>query len=516
MEQVTSAQELTIGRPGPPITAPTIPMLTQALLVTLAVHATVGAMMPQDASSKAAPSISLTVLDARTNAPVRAAMVQRVHEALFPTWGTYEPTGIATSDDAGRVSMAASGGAWWIIKADGFAVRGVLSPRDGQTVELKPEVPITIEIVDFTGTPMPLVHLGVCVGCGHTPDVISATTGPDGRATIRGAGPNGGIVDLYPVHPDLLRDDYGGIPFDEMDEAGVATVRVLPGSKLEGRVLFPDGSPAVGVGVGLPKRHRGPWTRTNEDGDFTLFGLPTHPDYLEVRSATNEILGYFAGSRQGCRRTLTIHGPTRGTSRELDLESTRFEERPTGHVLVTAQLADGRAAVGVPVEAWDPDTGWCVRGLTDAEGQVSLLVHANRDLRVEAGGPESAYPTFDLGRIRIDEAGSSESIGVEFPAPRKVSIRLLGLEKYDSIHLVRADGSRLLLAEDAIDGLEPGRDDHEVTVDGVTLPVGRWAVACVHSDRRNNYRGLQLPSSTRDLGDRVEVDFRTESATAGR
>lgn len=455
-------------------------------------------------------TLTLTIVEEGTLKPIPGATVDRAYERLYPTWDAFESFGSATANEEGVVTIVGNSRTWFIVRAEGFGVQGQLKPTDGMQIELTPEVPITVEVVDFLGQPVPLTYLGVCVGCGHTSDVISATTGPDGRALIRGAAPGEGIVDLYHVHPNLIRDRYQSVPFDSMDKNGLAQIRINPGTLLSGQVLFADGSPAAGIGVGWPRIHRGPWTTTDEQGRFTLFGLPTRPDYLAVKSKGNSPLAFIDGSRAGCSRTITLRGHPFDDPNDPKIWVGNFEKPPESSVSVTARFANGKAAPGVPVEIWDPKTGACFRHLTDELGVATLSAPVGTSYRVEAGGPESPFPTQGLGQVRLDEGIDDISIDVLVPEPRVVSLRLLGIRRQDDVELTRANGSRMRIAKEVVDGLEASDAGHAVTVDGVTLPAGPWAITVNQRrpGRSISYFGVRFPSTTKDLGDTIELDFR--------
>lgn len=451
--------------------------------------------------------VVLTIVEAGTGAPIPGAAVYEVLEASFPRWGRFDHERSAVTDVRGQAMFEDTDGGWFVVQADGFGVRGELVRTPLGSIDLTPETPITVEVIDYLGRPVPLAHLGVCVGCGHTPDVVSATTGPDGRATLRGVSPNAGIVDLYVVHPDLASDTYDEVPFDAVGEDGVARIHLDPGSKLEGQVRYPDGSPAAGVGVGVSHVHRGPWTTTDERGHFTLFGLHPRPGDLWVKDPSGKMLASFEGSRAGCWRVLTVPRSQPDSGGDYAPESLQRDGRPKGTITVQAAVRGGSHREDVLVEAWDPRTGWCARARTDPECAATFAVPAGVHLRVEVGGRGTPFEAHDLGAHRLED-GAALTLRAELPAPRVETIRLLGVRANSTIAIRTADGKRIALAEDAIEALEPGGAGHAVAIEGVILPTGPWSIAMEQPYGSSSISGPMYPTSLRHTADGIEVDFR--------
>ncbi len=449
----------------------------------------------------------LTVVEAGTGAPIPDAQVYEVIEAPLPRWGRFEHARNAFTDERGQVSFEGTKGGWFVVKAPGFGVRGELVGSPLRPIGLTREVPITVEVLDYLGRPIPLAHLGVAVGCGHTPDVLSTTTGPDGRATLRGVSPNDGIVDLYIVHPDLARNYYEEVPFELVREDGVARVYTEPGSKLEGQVLYPDGSPAVGLGVGIQQVHRGPWTTTDERGHFILFGMQPKPRDLWVQDPHGKMLAVFANSRAGCWRVLTISRSQPESKADYEPESLKVEGRAKGMITVQVAIRGGSPQEDVQVEVWNPQTGWCDRGRTDSDGEAILAVPAGSDIRVEVGGLGTPFEAQGLGLHRLED-GAALTLRAELPEPRVATLRLLGVRAKGSVAIHAADGAELALAGNAIAALEPNEAGHTVVVEDVTLPTGPWTVAMRPPSRSIATSEPVFPRSQRNTEDGIEFDFR--------
>jgi len=223
---------------------------------------------------------NLRVVDAETGQPVSGAEVFGVHEDTAPLSGELWYRASATTDDDGWAGLAPASDereySWRIVRAKGYATSGSTSvPRAGgepEVVELHRAGEARLRVVDFLGRPVPNLKLGLCVGCGHTPDVAVAVTDEDGRATFACVGTRGrGIADVYPVG-EGVQMDYLGVHWNAALDGGYEAV-AFPGATLRGKLLLANGSPAVGYAVGAPARHRGPWTRTDDEGRFRLEGL---------------------------------------------------------------------------------------------------------------------------------------------------------------------------------------------------------------------------------------------------
>lgn len=275
------------------------------------------APVPEPPDESVSGSVEVVVTDGETGAPIAGAEVFFVEEAKTPTHGLFTPTETFRTDVDGRVTASFEDARFprLVARAEGYGVRGESFRVGPVEVELIPEQPITVEVVDYLGRPAAGAELGVAVGCGHTPDVVAAVTDAAGRATLRGVADHDDIVDLYVVHSELSRSTYERVPFDEVDGDGVARVIVGPGWTVEGILLDPDGRPVRGAYVGAPEVHRGPWARTDFSGSFRLVGLPPHPVELTVRGADGELLGFFGGGRPGLARILRLE---RGATERSD------------------------------------------------------------------------------------------------------------------------------------------------------------------------------------------------------
>ncbi len=129
------------------------------------------------------------------------------------------------------------------------------------------DVPVLVR--DWRGQAVPGARIGFCGGCGHSPDLINATCGPDGVAILRGIDPHNGVRDVYVQHPGL------SLGYDSVDWSPGSPPWVLRCSyspAVSGKVVDMKGNPVGGAYVSAREVHRGPGTRTAADGTFTLHG----------------------------------------------------------------------------------------------------------------------------------------------------------------------------------------------------------------------------------------------------
>ena len=184
--------------------------------------------------------------DAVTRQPVKGARVHGVHETVAPAWSDFWFRQAALPTDARGVTALAPSTenaryTWTIVRAEGYAPSGTFwtpQPDTPVEVELWPVVPSRIKLLDFTGAPLGLVHLGVAVGCGHTPDVTSAVTDSLGRATLLAVGREGWeIADVHPVG-ETVRATYLDVDWEAANEDVYETM-AAPGARLDGVLPTP-------------------------------------------------------------------------------------------------------------------------------------------------------------------------------------------------------------------------------------------------------------------------------------
>ncbi|MCB9877354.1 MAG: hypothetical protein H6835_07110 [Planctomycetes bacterium] len=228
--------------------------------------------------------LCVRVVDVMTGAPLPGAEVALVAESGHPVRGEFSALQRATADADGFVRLPNGAPAdgrlhgWMLARAPGHGQRMEMGYL-GDVVALAPAIDLPLEIVDRFEEPVADCLIGMCCGCGHTPDIAWARTDAKGQCTLRGVDDRQGIRDLYLEHPrlGLLYDDRQWFP-------GEPPVHVVApyGNCSQGVVVDENGKPVAGAFVGYLEVHRGPWTRTAADGSFRLCGTDDVPTVLYV------------------------------------------------------------------------------------------------------------------------------------------------------------------------------------------------------------------------------------------
>ncbi|MEM6675515.1 MAG: hypothetical protein AAF726_21880 [Planctomycetota bacterium] len=464
------------------------------LPILLAVPCLLGPFLlaPQEA-----PPGNVRVIDSMTGEPVVGAVVHGVRESGIPVWGEFWDTVRASTGADGWASLPPRDDQtpyqWRIVRAPGYAPSGSMQvPRAGvepAVVELVPAEVARIRILDPFGRPLPLVHLGFCVGCGHTPDVLTAVTDGDGRASLPCVGRGErDIADIYPVRDGVLTD-YLHIDWDAAIESEYVAV-IEAGSTVFGRLLDAEGRPLAGHGVGYPRRHRGPWARTDAEGRFRLHGAPAgHCSYLSVVDPTGKAIGGFGGSRIGVERTL-----------RMPVEEWR-DERSGPTVEVSFEfVVDGEGDLPpVPVEVWDPTTGWAE--LDDrTTGEPTKMELAPGRYRAEIGGKGSPYASVLLPEFEVSAGEPAPAIRREIPAPRVVRLVVPDVGDATRVGVATAHAEAQYLdfdeiLEDEAAGTRAG------VVSAFSVPAERFAL---HLRSAEPGRGVDV-LRVRDGGDVLEA-----------
>ena len=188
-----------------------------------------------------------------------------------------------------------------------------------------------VQLLDAMGRPVPDAEIGFALGCGHTPNVRSARTGADGVAPLTGINPtrsfgNNTIRDLYPVSP-VVDGNYVSLTWLPGD--GPYRLQKPPGTMSSGRVVDANGKPLAGAWVGEPDMHRGPWTKTDIEGEFVLLGRRGFSRFLLVEELAGRPLLDFEAPP---KTPLTVRVVPEGTA-----------PRPQGQLTVRLRLDNGHA-----------------------------------------------------------------------------------------------------------------------------------------------------------------------------
>jgi hypothetical protein len=228
--------------------------------------------------------IATRVLDASTGAPIAGAELLLIAESNHPMRGEMWWQMRAVADAEGFVRLRADKQApgfqpwgWCVVRAPGYGTVSEMGHAPGAITRLARGLEAPIRVLDWRGNPVAGALVGLCGGCGHTPDLVHGRTDGNGLVVLPDVDPHNGIADLYVEHPELDLGYYGiqWLP----GESPMAFV-VPPAAAYRGTVVDADGKPVVGAFVGVPRVHRGPWTRTGPDGTFLLCGADERPDFL--------------------------------------------------------------------------------------------------------------------------------------------------------------------------------------------------------------------------------------------
>ncbi len=211
------------------------------------------------------------LVDDLTGEPIAGAEVFLVTESETPIAGEFWFDASATSDADGfvRIARPARPRGWDLVVMR-HPVRGtVATTYAGPVWRIGRTFAVPVRVLDWLGKPAPGAVVGLCGGCGHTPDIVTATADNEGVALMIGIDPRQDICDLYVQKPglhffyDSVRWRPGDPPMD---------VRCAQSVVQTGKVVDHLGKPIGGAFVGGGSRHRGPWARTAADGSFAVVG----------------------------------------------------------------------------------------------------------------------------------------------------------------------------------------------------------------------------------------------------
>ena len=274
------------------------------------------------------------IVDGRSGQPLPGAKLHAIVESRQPHPSSFVPTRSATADALGFARMTnPPQTAWFFAAAEGYGTTAWLGARglDDNVARLLPGVDVPVQLLDAMGRPVPDAEIGFALGCGHTPNVRSARTGADGVAPLTGINPtrsfgNNTIRDLYPVSP-VVDGNYVSLTWLPGD--GPYRLQKPPGTMSSGRVVDANGKPLAGAWVGEPDMHRGPWTKTDIEGEFVLLGRRGFSRFLLVEELAGRPLLDFEAPP---KTPLTVRVVPEGTA-----------PRPQGQLTVRLRLDNGHA-----------------------------------------------------------------------------------------------------------------------------------------------------------------------------
>lgn len=339
------------------------------------------------------------VIDLSTGEPIPGAHVDAIAERTHPTPARWEPVRRAVADEHGWARMRfddlRAAVNWYSVSAVGYADWFDSAPPESVT-RLRPGVDVEVEVRDGFDRPVPDAHLGLILGCGHTPDVREAVTDAVGRAVLRDVEPGRGELWFTKVG---FRAPRGSLDLPDLAPRGALApiVRVTAASWARGVLLDFDGRPAGGVVVGSPDRHRGPWTRTDDEGNFLLTGLAFWDEvtFLPTPDDSRAPRSYSDAPPPGMELELRLPPPG-----EEYLEPMQSVE------ISVMEEGTGRPAGGVLVHAIRRVDPFFAAGKTNGGGIARLFVPDGAyDLIVEPGA--GAFATA-RGELKVEEGVGDE------------------------------------------------------------------------------------------------------------
>lgn len=248
------------------------------------------------------------VLDDLTGAPVEGAEVFFLRESKTPMAGDFWYLAKATSDEDGLIDVPVGkiGDIHeQIVKHPDY---GVCSRSGGEYENWRLGRPFDVPILvrDWQKRPAKGAFIGYCGGCGHTPDLVNATTGEDGIAILRGVDPYNHIRDVY-VQRAGLGLGYHGIDWRPGDPPVIVDCEWS--YAMTGKVVDHLGEPVAGAHVAALDVHRGPWARTALDGTFTLLGADPDIGASHVRTRFGHGVWFSTPDRAVYPITLRLPDP---------------------------------------------------------------------------------------------------------------------------------------------------------------------------------------------------------------
>ncbi|HEX5051980.1 MAG TPA: carboxypeptidase-like regulatory domain-containing protein [Planctomycetota bacterium] len=348
------------------------------------------------------------IVDALTLEPIPGATLYQVPEHERPRGGEFWSSAHWTADRDGFVRVPngeLARGAWFVVDAPGHGPVAEMSypPGEDCLIRLVPGIDWPIAIHDAFDRPVAGADVGLCLGCGHTPDVRVATTGADGVAWLRGVEPlgdvcGGGIRDIYPRGEGLAPD------YDECEWRlgdGPSVLRQAFARSVSGRVLAPNGRPLPGVAMRGPTGyHRGPWAWTDAEGRFHLFG--NEGERLELFFDSRSYQALLPAGERAVDLTLPA--------------APAPDPPPNGKVVVAVHdAASAQPIAGAHVELWHVGIGSGAPGETEA-GDTD-----------EHGTFVGAIAAGPVGmRVVAPDGDDADSPPTHDPAVRDVEVQALG------------------------------------------------------------------------------------------
>ena len=379
-------------------------------------------------------TIVTQVVDARTGEPIEGATMSVHEEHVIPYPTRWPPLRTAASDENGRVRMPIGDLGdrcdWIFFEAEGYGpVATGFTPPDNP-IEMEPAVDIPIELRDMLDRPAAGVTVGWVLGCGHTPDLRSVRTDEQGRAVLEGVASGRG--ELWPSGPGVL-SDYVDLP-DWREGDPPVLIRCQPGRTIVGRIGGRSGELAAGVAVGAPAAHRGPWTRADRNGRFTLHGVERFTEVSIVPDDADPNM------------RIPYDWPPHGFVRSIGLPRSDHRPSKSGYEVRIRVLVDAPDGEYVPafedeqlfVSAVRDGDGFCRYDCVDADGTVEFRLPRGRYTLIADDG----LGPFAQARHRVEIDGPSGGIPIRVGLDPTVSIVLAGLPEAGDVFIADEFGQR--------------------------------------------------------------------------
>lgn len=373
------------------------------------------------------------IVDAVTERPLPGALLYVVRERTHPTGGEFWFDSKWQADADGFVQLpgqAVPERCWILVAADGYGPLAEcrMPPWAGHCVALMPGIDWQVDLRDAFDQPLANVEVGLCLGCGHTPDVRVATSDQNGRVVLRGVEPDGtspsGILDLYPRGPGLA-SEYHGASWRLGDPP--TQLRLEASNFVRGRIRSPNGRPLPGLWITSDRQqHRGPWSQTDADGAFLPIAFV---DRLAIPFG---------------ERDCFVRPPAVADAFEVTLPAAPLPDgQPKARITLVVQDAAGRPLPGCRVDLWhvgvqSADAAEVVAARTDESGQVVTEVVAGQ-LGLEVAPPTAAEvgtpPAFGVHRRDL-VVGADQAERVVVQLSRWPTIRIRPADGVPSVTLV--------------------------------------------------------------------------------
>ncbi|MEZ6010048.1 MAG: hypothetical protein R3F05_20125, partial [Planctomycetota bacterium] len=324
-------------------------------------------------------------------------------------------------------------------------------PVDGSDVALLPMRDVDLEFHDPLGRPLANLDVSLTLGRGYVPDQPPTRTDARGVAMLHGVGWHEGQLvwfrgpGVWSGYVEIERPRFGHRGIQHQ------LVRCEWGREVRGRVVRADGSPAVGVAVGSPDVQRGPWTRTDDRGRFSVVGASTTRggvDKLRVAPEPGDEATTVRIPPPGIERVIRL---TDDFDEDADVPddpnlSVRFDLRQESlDTLAREGLELGAVAVRTS-DGWTSQEGWTPDGvhyhLRCPPGEY--LVHA----WLEDGW--HVYPGVTLPDSNVTVVGGEPtSVRVAMDATRRLRVDTRALPDGVDLVLVGHGWSRQVCPDEA-------------------------------------------------------------------